>query len=231
MVYNVVWIMGKLCRISVVVALVCACAGGCADLFSGGSRPRPHDDSDSIAVYYDGIPRVRPGVLIAAQVGAPSQQPVSMQVQVDQCGDATFPYLLKEPVKCNGKTLDELKQILVAQYREYIREPVVTVSFIPVSGNEGVSPYGTVNVLGEVAMPGPVNMPATMDLTVTKVIKLAGGLRPFADKSKIRVTSCDRAGNKYRTIVNLQEIGKNGDISKDIALRAGDVVWVPESWY
>lgn len=154
-----------------------------------------------------------------------------MQVQVDQNGEATLPYLLEAPVPCDGKTLDELKNILVERYRAYIRQPVISVAFVQVSGNEGVSPYGTVTVLGEVGSPGPVNMPATMNLTVTKAIKLAGGLKPFAAKGSIRVTSCDKDGVKHRTIVNINEIGKNGDISKDIALRAGDVVWVPESWY
>lgn len=213
------------------IAAACVCISGCIDIFGPRVPEHAADDSEAVAIYYDGIPRVRPGVVVTIQVGAPSQSPVSMQVQVDQNGEATLPYLLDSPVMCNGKTLDELKWELIERYKAYIRQPVVAVSFVPTDGNNGVSPYGTVNVLGEVQMPGPVNMPATMDLTVTKVIKLAGGLRPFADKSRIRVTSCDKAGNKHRTIVNLQEIGKNGDITKDIALRAGDVVWVPESWY
>ena len=28
-----------------------------------------------------------------------------------------------------------------------------------------------------------------------------------------------------------REIGEKGRIEKDIVLRAGDVVWVPETWY
>ncbi len=221
--------MGNLYRIAVAAALTCVVACGC-DVLGGRRSPNGEDGSEVKATYY-GVPRVRPGVVISVQVGAPSRAPVSMQVQVDQNGEATFPYLLREPLKCNDKTLEELKQMLVAQYREFIREPVVTVAFAPVAGNEGVSPYGTVIVLGEVAAPGPVNMPATMDLTVTKVIKLAGGLKPFAESSKIRVTSCDKYGNMHRTIVDIPEIGKTGDITKDISLQAGDVVWVPTSWY
>ncbi|MGN0855030.1 MAG: polysaccharide biosynthesis/export family protein [Kiritimatiellia bacterium] len=199
------------------------------------ARPSAQEDAGDAAsdgaVYYDGIPRLRPGVAISVQVGAAGQTPSVMQVQVDQNGEATLQYLLQDPVYCNGLTLDAFKQKLIKCYQVYIKQPVVTVSFLPVDGNNGVSPYGTVTVLGEVQMPGPVNMPATMDLTVTKVLKLAGGLKPFADKNKIRVTSCDKDGNKRRTYINLNEIGREGLISKDIALRAGDVVWVPESWY
>jgi len=31
--------------------------------------------------------------------------------------------------------------------------------------------------------------------------------------------------------VDLKEIGKDGRPDKDMLLRAGDVVWVPETWY
>ncbi len=107
---------------------------------------------------------------------------------------------------------------------------MITVTFAPYDG-KGVSPWGTVAVLGEVGRPGPVNMPSTMDLTVTKVLQEAGGCKPFADKTSIRVTRCDKDGNQVRTIVNLNEIGKDGRVDKDMSLRAGDVVWVPETWY
>ncbi len=85
--------------------------------------------------------------------------------------------------------------------------------------------------MGEVNRPGPVNMPSTMDMTVTKVLQEAGGCKPFADKSAIRVTRCERDGSQTRTIVDIKEIGKDGRVDKDMLLRAGDTVWVPETWY
>jgi protein involved in polysaccharide export with SLBB domain len=153
-----------------------------------------------------------------------------MQAQVDEKGEITLPYLLQKSVACNGLTLEDLKQKLVKAYEEYIKQPQVTVTFAPFDGR-GVSPWGTVTVLGEVAVPGPVNMPSTRDLTLTKVLQAAGGLRPFANKTQIRVTRCDKDGNQTKTIVNLNEIGEKGRIDKDIPLKAGDVVWVPETWY
>ena len=234
-----------MCLKFVIFMLACVCMCGCQtvkdwlDTLEGGSAsPKAHaeesgDAANDGAVYYDGIPRLRPGVAVVVQVGATGQQPTVMQVQVDQKGEATLQYLLQDPVLCNGLTLEAFKQKLVKCYQVYIKQPVVTVAFMHADSNNSsyVSPYGTVTVLGEVAMPGPVNMPATMDLTVTKVLKLAGGLKPFANKKMIRVTSCDKDGNKHRTYINLEEIGREGLIDKDIALRAGDVVWVPESWY
>lgn len=211
---------------------------GCASIVSvldklEGDAPSEEKDTAAesaiAAVYWDG-PRVRPGIVLIIQVGAFSGKPTSMQAQVDEKGEITLPYLLQKSVACNGLTLEDLKEKLVEAYEEYIKQPQVTVTFAPFDGR-GVSPWGTVTVLGEVAVPGPVNMPSTRDLTVTKVLQAAGGLRPFANKTQIRVTRCDKDGNQTKTIVNLNEIGEKGRIDKDIPLKAGDVVWVPETWY
>ena len=116
-------------------------------------------------------------------------------------------------------------------YSKYYRQPLITVTFGPFDARGGVSPWGTVTVLGEVARPGPVNIPSTMDMTVTKALQEAGGCKPFADKSAILVTRCDKEGNQTKTRVDIKEIGKGGRIDKDMLLKAGDVVWVPETWY
>lgn len=212
-------------------ALLCLGMWGCETIAEILSPEEKVDTAAEGAVWIDPVPRVRTGVLVVVQVGAGSTQPVMMKAQVDQKGEITLPYLLKEPVLCEGLTLDALKQKLIKCYQVYIKEPQVTVNFGEFDVKTGVSPWGTVTVLGEVLMPGPVNMPPTQDLTVTKVLQLSGGVKPFADKTRIRVTSCSKDGTKTRTIVNLKEIGEKGLISKDIALRAGDVVWVPVSWY
>jgi protein involved in polysaccharide export with SLBB domain len=129
-----------------------------------------------------------------------------------------------------GKQLDALKKKLIKEYSRYYRQPQVSVTFAPYDGR-GVSPWGTVTVLGEVVSPGHVNIPSTMDLPVTKVLQMAGGLKPYADRSRICVTRCDRDGKQHKTYVDLKEIGKDGRPDKDMLLRAGDVVWVPETWY
>ena len=211
------------------LAVLCVC--GCEtvqDLFGGGNHKV---DSSVVATWWDG-PRIRPGVLLIIQVGASGAQPKEMNVEVDQNGDiALADGLLQEPVACDGLTLDALRQKLTKAYSKFYRQPMITVTFGPFDARGGVSPWGTVTVLGEVNRPGPVNMPSTMDLTVTKVLQEAGGCKPFADKSSILVTRCDRDGAQTRTEVDINEIGKGGRIDKDMPLRAGDVVWVPETWY
>lgn len=187
-------------------------------------------DSAAVARYWDG-PRIGPGMALVVQVGSATTPIKDMSVMVDQNGDITLPYLLQEPVACDGLGLDALKQKLVKAYSLYIRQPQVTVTFGPYDQRSGVSPWGTVTVMGEVGTPGPVNMPPTMDLTVTKVLQVAGGVKPFADKSRIKVTRCDKDGQQTTTIVDLKEIGEQGRFDKDMVLKAGDVIYVPETWY
>ena len=227
--------MGKVCLKMVYAALAGVMLGGCATITETVSNlfkdPEAPMAPDFAASYFDG-PRVRKGVALVVQVSTISQQPVTMQVQVDQSGCIILPLLLREPVECDGMTLDALKQKLIAEYSVYYKQPQVMVTFAPFDSRSGsVSPWGTVTVLGEVANPGPVNVPSTMDLTVTKVLRDAGGMRPFADKRNVQVTRCDKEGRQTKYIVNIDEIGKDGRIDKDMTLCAGDVVWVPETWY
>lgn len=220
--------MGKLYTYSALLAVFCILLCGC-ETFKDVFHEKENVDSDVVATWWDG-PRIRAGVALVVQVGSVAAPPVTMSCLVDQNGEITLQHLLQAPVACDGLTLEALKQKLVKAYSVYYRQPQVTVTFAPYDG-KGVSPWGTVTVLGEVGNPGPVNMPSTMDLTVTKVLQTAGGLKPFADRSGIIVTRCDKDGNQTRTRVDINEIGKDGRVDKDMTLRAGDVVWVPETWY
>lgn len=220
--------MGKLYTYSALLAVFCILLCGC-ETFKDVFREKENVDSDVVAEWWDG-PRIKAGVALVVQVGSVAAPPVTMSCLVDQNGEITLQHLLQDPVLCEGLTLEALKQKLVEKYSFYIHQPQVTVTFAPYDG-KGVSPWGTVTVLGEVGNPGPVNMPSTMDLTVTKVLQTAGGLKPFADRSGIIVTRCDKDGNQTRTRVDINEIGKDGRVDKDMTLRAGDVVWVPETWY
>ena len=181
------------------------------------------------AVYFEG-PVVRPGVALAISVtatGASGRE--QKQYFVDAEGYITMD--LVGQVKCDGLSLIELQQKITEAYKLYYIDPHVTAVFIYQSGQNMVSPWGTVTVMGEVQRPGPVDVPSTQDLRVTRALQLAGGVTNIADKRRIRVTHCEKDGSKTKTRVDLVEIGEEGRPDKDIVLRAGDVVWVPMSWY
>jgi len=219
---------------AIACTVVCVCVCGCMGFSTRDVTKLFVDEepvnAEAVAKYWDG-PRIGPGMALVVLVGSATMPPKEMSVLVDQNGEITLPYLLQGPVACDGLGLEALKAKLVKEYSVYIRQPQITVTFGPYDDRSGVSPWGTVTVMGEVGTPGPVNMPATMDMTVTKVLQVAGGVKQFADKSNITVTRCDKNGKQTRTKVDLREIGEDGLFDKDMVLKAGDVIYVPETWY
>ena len=220
-------------------ALVAACAlicvGGCETVLNalneleGGGSKQAHVDPEVLATYFDG-PKIRPGVALAISVtavGQPNRD--AKQYFVDAEGCITME--LVGTIKCDGLSLVELQQKVVTAYKEYYIDPSVTATFIYQPGQNMVSPWGTVKVLGEVHRPGPVDVPSTMDLTVLRALQLAGGCTSIADKHRVQVTRCDKDGRQTKSRVDLIEMGERGRPDMDMVLKAGDVVWVPMSWY
>jgi len=65
--------------------------------------------------------------------------------------------------------------------------------------------------------------------TVTRAIKMAGGITPIADIRQIQVRRLTRAGTEQIINVNLWELLEGGDVSQDLALQQGDTVIVPKA--
>src|SRR5678815_4097803 len=86
--------------------------------------------------------------------------------------------LIPGGVFVNGKTVDEVAQIITKRYDEYIINPQVTVSL------DKASSY-RYSIIGDVGQPGIRLMSHRM--TVTEAIAEAGGVLSTGDRSKIIV--------------------------------------------
>lgn len=212
------------------IALVLCVFCGCETLLNSLENQQPDDvDANVLATYFDG-PKVRPGVALGISVTATGTQgDMAKQYFVDAEGYISMELVGR--IKCDGLSLVALQEKVTAAYKEYFIDPHVTATFIYQPGQNMVSPWGTVTVLGEVGRPGPVDVPSTMDLRVTRALQLAGGANAIADKRRVLVTRCDKDGKQTKTRIDLVEIGEEGRPDKDMLLKAGDVVWVPMSWY
>ena len=222
--------LDRLAFMALAVCLV-TCFCGCETIWNAlaGHEEQTNVDADALATYFDG-PKVRPGVALGISVTATGATgTAAKQYFVDAEGCITMELVGK--IKCDGLTLVGLQEKIAAAYKEYLLEPHVTATFIYKSGENMVSPWGTVTVLGEVGKPGPVDVPSTLDLRVTRALQLAGGANAIADKRRVQVTRCDKEGKLTKTRIDLIEIGEQGRSDKDMLLKAGDVVWVPMSWY
>ena len=132
------------------------------------------------------------------------------------------------PVKARGLTLKEFNDYLKREYgRRFFVDPRVTVSF-DLSGETDMYPWGYVTVLGRVNDPGRVRIPATRDLTITQCIQKTGGFIKYAKKSSILITRRDPETGKAKEFsVDFKRMAGSKD-DKDLLLKSGDVVYVPE---
>ena len=207
--------------------LVLLMGSGCWTWFEKKDLP----GADDQAVYVpEGEPKIIPGVTLRISVTASGASAVQESAnEVNANGEVLMPLI--GAVKCDGLTVVQLQEKIKAAYKDYFIEPQVTVGFVYLENAGMKSPWGSVLVTGEVGHPGPVNMNATRDLTVTRALMLAGGTTPLADKRKVRVTRREKDGALKRLIVDIDLIGKEGRAELDVPLKPGDVIWVPESWY
>lgn len=102
-------------------------------------------------------------------------------------------------------------------------------------------------IVGEVYRPGPHTIrPGSADVrdagtlgnsraastelpTVTQAIQTAGGIKPEANIREVRVIRRPHNGDPQIIDVDLWKLLKEGDLSQDIALQAGDTIEVPKA--
>jgi polysaccharide biosynthesis/export protein len=117
----------------------------------------------------------------------------------------------------NGKTVDEVSEIIKQRYDEYIIDPQVTVSL------EKASSY-RYSILGDIGQPGIRLMNHRM--TVTEAIAEAGGVLQTGDRSKVVVLRRQPDGMLASIPVNVSAIYK-GKMPDTTYLVPGDQIIVP----
>ena len=125
--------------------------------------------------------------------------------------------LIPGGVFVNGKTVEEVADIVKKKYDEYIIDPQVTVSL------DKAASY-RYSIIGDVGQPGIRLMNHRM--TVTEAIAEAGGVLPTGDRSKIIVLRRQNTGMLAQIPVNVSAIYK-GKVPDSTYLVPGDQIIVP----
>ena len=125
--------------------------------------------------------------------------------------------LIPEGLFVNGKTVDQVSELIKKRYDEYIINPQVSVSL----DRAGSYRY---SVVGDVAQPGIRLM--TRRLSVTEALSEAGGVLQTGNKSKVYVLRKQANGNLEPIPVNVSAIYK-GQAPDSVYLQPGDQVIVP----
>jgi len=125
--------------------------------------------------------------------------------------------LIPDGIFVNGKTVDQVAELIKKRYDEYIIDPQVSVSL----DQAGSYRY---SVVGDVGQPGIRLM--TRRLSVSEAIAEAGGVLQTGDRKKIVVLRKQANGSLAQIPVNLSAIYR-GQAPDSIYLVPGDQVIVP----
>ena len=147
---------------------------------------------------------------------------LSDEVPVRPDGRISIPLL--EDVEAADKTPTELGREIEQQLSAFVADPLVTVIV-----TDFVGPFTQqVRVVGEATEPQAI--PYRGDMTLLDVMIAVGGLTEFAAGNRATlVRTADGQEQQYR--VRLNDLVRGGDISANVAMRPGDVVIIPESFF
>ncbi len=142
---------------------------------------------------------------------------LTTSAQLSERGTITMPLI--GSVRLEGLSTDQAAAAIRAKLADgYLVKPEVTVSI-------QARIRKTVTVLGQAQRPGVFELPPHRKLTLVEAIGMAGGVTRIANSRKIRLK---HASGQVETI-SLSEITKGK--GKDIPLRDGDIVTIPESLF
>ncbi len=187
-----------------------------------GAPQAPRDGAGSPSAVDGGLNappegfRLGPGDVLSIRVFREEDLTGDFMVDVD--GAIRFP--LAGQVQVAGLTATEAAQQLTnALASNYLNSPQVTV-LVKDSNSRKVS------VLGQVDKPGTFRYQD--QLSLVEAITLAGGLTKIAAASRVKITRV-REGREQVFVVALDRILDGR--ATNLRLRAGDVVFVPESLF
>jgi len=194
------------------VAALSALLIGCASTGSYPPAPTAVDAPDL---------RYKIGPLDTLNVVVWRNPELSMVLTVRPDGRISTP--LVEDTLAAGRTPAELARDIEKSLAKFIRDPVVTVV---VTGFQGVFSE-QIRIVGEAARPQAV--PYRQNMTILDVMIQAGGLTDFADGNAAVLVRGSESGKQFR--VRLKDLLKRGDISANVAVKPGDIIIVPQSWF
>lgn len=160
---------------------------------------------------------LKPSDVIEIQVY--QEQDLDKTVRIE--GDGTVALALVGKVKVAGMTVAEGKSLITDLYnRDYLVDPQISVLVVSFSPK-------VIRILGSVNRPGVVEIPPDRDLTLTEAIAGVNGISRLGNPKSLKIKRVDKDGRARQMEVNFSKIVTDPDV-KDIILKEGDTIWVPE---
>jgi polysaccharide export outer membrane protein len=124
---------------------------------------------------------------------------------------------LVQEIKAAGLTPLQLKEVLTRRLKEFIENPVVSVTVAEANSCK-------VYVSGQVKTPGVYRLRS--ETSMAQIIPMAGGFTDWANTKKILIIRNEN-GREKRMTVNYRKIMSGSDPDSNVILKAGDTIIVP----
>jgi polysaccharide biosynthesis/export protein len=119
-----------------------------------------------------------------------------------------------------GKSLPELTEALRKTYAQFLHEPIINVEL-----KDFEKPYFIAG--GEFGHPGKFELRG--DTTVAEAVAIAGGFTDKAKHSEVVLFRRVPGGWAEAKRLDVKQMLANKDLSEDIHLRPGDLIYVPKN--
>ena len=162
---------------------------------------------------------LQPGDLVDIQVY--KEEDMSRTLRISTQGYIAFP--LVGNIKIADLNVSQAANKIEEKLKSYLKNPSVSL-LIKEYANK------TLYVLGQVKKPSSIAIPPEKTMTVLEAITSAGGFTDIAAISKVKVLRMEN-GQQRSLDVDVSQITKEGNKQLDIALKPGDVVFVPQSLF
>lgn len=130
-------------------------------------------------------------------------------------GKISFPLIGQ--IEAGGKTVAQLREVLERKLTRFV--PDLSLSIVVSQVNSMM-----VYVIGRVNNPGRFVL--NTNVNVLQVLSIAGGLNPFAKRSKIKILRGAK-GQTQIIFFDYDDVIKGENLQQNIPLKRGDVVVVP----
>ena len=160
---------------------------------------------------------LKPSDVISIEVYQENDLNKSARIQ----GDGSVALALIGKVKVAGMTAGEAQSLIIDLYnRDYLVDPQISLLVVEFSPR-------VIHILGSVNNPGVVPIPPDRDLTLTEAIASVRGVSRLGNPKSMTIKRVEEDGRARQMEVNFSRIIKDPN-SKDIILKEGDTIWVPE---
>jgi polysaccharide export outer membrane protein len=159
--------------------------------------------------------RLGPGDVVRITV---FQNPdLTTETRVSETGTITFPLI--GTVAVGGQSTSQIERLITDRLRDggFVNRPQVNATVLQFKSIQ-------VSVLGQVNRPGKYPLEQTNN-RLTEVLALAGGVTTLGADVVTLVTS--ENGKEKKIDVDVPELIRSVDKSKDVILKNGDVIYVP----